>query len=392
MSNLRKCNPDKCPPENLNSKYVVECYSCHEKSHLPCYDIPQPVKKVFFQPNIVFVCDECIADKSPARKLAKQARSLVQSTLTPVGLSNSGTPSRPLGNEKGKKSKADAANFDATNNAIANLTSQIAKHTEQLKLLTQSVEHMDETVQDSALKQQESALKQHETFASVVASAVSSKPTYQPVFLDETLNLQKPSTSADVNRANLERTLDAAHKLALKNRTLVTGTIETSEHCLGKAVQPQTQKLHASNPTNNQRVNLPKSIYVSRLETSVKADDIVSYITKQTPNIDPSHISVRLLVKRDQDLKELTFVSFRLSCTEDLYDSLISPSFWPQHVRIGVFFEQQKQQQPKKQLGNFVSSRINELNKSSTTSDLIELEQQNSASKNDSIDPPITSK
>lgn len=187
----------------------------------------------------------------------------------------------------------------------------------------------------------------------------------------------KSSNSSDANRRNLDRNLDAAHKLALKNRQLCTGTIETSDHGLGNPVQPHKRNSQAVNRNKYQRISLPKSIYVSRLETTVTSDNIVNYIGDKVLSLDTSHIAVRLVVKKDQDLSELLFISYRLSCTEALYETFMSPTFWPSHVCIGEFVEQQ--QQRKKQLGDFKTSRINELaSKSPSAEDTMEVEQNSS--------------
>lgn len=46
-----------------------------------------------------------------------------------------------------------------------------------------------------------------------------------------------------------------------------------------------------------------------------------------------------MLVKKDQKLEDLTFISYRILCTENLYERLINSSFWPSHVFIGDFVE-----------------------------------------------------
>lgn len=50
-------------------------------------------------------------------------------------------------------------------------------------------------------------------------------------------------------------------------------------------------------------------------------------------------IDLRLLVKKDQNLEDLTFISYRLLCTEIIYQQLMESSFWPSHVFIGEFVD-----------------------------------------------------
>lgn len=100
--------------------------------------------------------------------------------------------------------------------------------------------------------------------------------------------------------------------------------------------------------------HLTKLIYISRLQTNVTADKITCYIKTKVPDLDEKNILLRMLVKKDQNLEELTFISFRLSCTEELYTKLIDSSFWPHHVMIGEFIERERKQN---NLGDFIVTK-----------------------------------
>lgn len=104
---------------------------------------------------------------------------------------------------------------------------------------------------------------------------------------------------------------------------------------------------------------MEKSVYVSRIDPSVTTDDLIEYIKNELPNVDVKHFLPCLLVKKVQDLEELSFVSFRLQCTEALYSELISPDFWPNHVMIGEFVEKPSDKRAK--IGDFIAQKINEL-------------------------------
>lgn len=61
----------------------------------------------------------------------------------------------------------------------------------------------------------------------------------------------------------------------------------------------------------------------------------VAYLRENVPDI-TDDISLRLLVKKNQDLQELTF---RLNCDDGLLNRLSDPSYWPAHVMISEFVE-----------------------------------------------------
>lgn len=67
--------------------------------------------------------------------------------------------------------------------------------------------------------------------------------------------------------------------------------------------------------------------------------NISDYINEKIPHIAADDFAVRLLVKKDQQLDKLTFVSFRILCTDILYNKLKDPDFWPLGIRIGDFIE-----------------------------------------------------
>lgn len=303
---------------------MAQCFSCNGKSHLPCYDILQPAVKVFTSPNIVFVCDECLTDRSPVRK---QTKGLLQATLSTGDLSISNTPTRQVGQKLVGKQAKD----DATAKQLRDLTSQIVNNTKHLIALKDSIVQMDTTVRDCASKQETNF------------SNVNSTLTMNKEAIDSMVAGAAEKTSlgqVDFINCDNVRELDAQKKIALKKRTLTAGTFASSDHGLGNAVELRTR-----NPRNQQaknlhdanRVVLTKSIFVSRLQTNVTVQNIVSYINKNAPSVDSSHFQVRMLVKKDQDLNELSYISFRLSCTDDLYGSFMAPSFWPPHVLIGEF-------------------------------------------------------
>lgn len=78
--------------------------------------------------------------------------------------------------------------------------------------------------------------------------------------------------------------------------------------------------------------HLTKSIYISRLETTVTSDKIMKYIKNKLPELNETDIALRMLVKKGQVLDELTFSSYRLHCTEENCSTFLDSSFWPEHV------------------------------------------------------------
>lgn len=138
-------------------------------------------------------------------------------------------------------------------------------------------------------------------------------------------------------------------KTIFKNRNLTSGTKDVSHHGLGGPVEVNT--------VQSNRIRLTSSIYISRLQTNVTNANITSFIKDNIPSFKDEDMYLRLLVKKDQDINELSFVSYRLSYTPQLYKQLIDPSFWPSHVKIGEFIERPRENSNSNKMGSFLSTR-----------------------------------
>lgn len=156
-------------------------------------------------------------------------------------------------------------------------------------------------------------------------------------------------------------------KTAVQNRQLMTG--KSNKTGLGKAVtmKPANGALSedAAKRNANQRPKLTEHIFVSKLEPSVTTDELIDYVKECIPDVSEEHFSVYMLVKKEQQLDKLSFVSFRVSCTSELHKQLFDPSFWPGHVSIGPFYNNPR---PKKiQLGAFITTNGTETRKEAIT-------------------------
>lgn len=125
-------------------------------------------------------------------------------------------------------------------------------------------------------------------------------------------------------------------KIQFKNRVLVPGTAGNVDHGLGDSVS--VNKTKRTSPY----AHLVKSIYISRLQPTVTIEKITDYVKKKMPELKTNDISLRMLVKKDQKLDELTYISYRLACTEELYSKFMESEFWPAHVMIGEFIERER--------------------------------------------------
>lgn len=102
---------------------------------------------------------------------------------------------------------------------------------------------------------------------------------------------------------------------------------------------------------------LSKSIYVSRVSTSVTQDKMVSFIEKHSDMKKNTDFKCSLLVKKGADLSLLTFVSFKIDVTVDHFDRLMQENFWPKGIQIRPFVPKERKSV---NLGDFLNSSGNE--------------------------------
>lgn len=267
-----------------------------------------------------------------------------QLNLTPKNSSQAKLIANPSGGLSMSANKSDTqriSNISKVSNAkieslIVNLSNQLNDNTKRLNENTIVISNLKKSVDSvhgtltNPDKSRENQIRvgvpSKQSFARILAGTQIPNNTH-------THDLSTPirpklTTKTTQNSAKIE---EAKIKIAMKNRALKHGTSTVEMHGLGKPV-PVIE-----------RQNVPKivwkSIYVSRMSTDVTCDQIVNHIKSNVPDIDEKSFKVHMLVKKDQPLDKLSYISFRVACVESLYSKLCDPSFWPSHVLIGDFVE-----------------------------------------------------
>lgn len=105
------------------------------------------------------------------------------------------------------------------------------------------------------------------------------------------------------------------------------------------------------------RPMLKHSIYVSRVSTTVTPDKMISYVEKHTDMKKNINFKCSLLVKKDADLNNLTFVSYKIDVTDEFMDQLMQESFWPKGIQIRLFVPKERKST---QIGDFLNLSENE--------------------------------
>lgn len=314
MSEGKSCSRDDCPVGHTHKDYTTKCGKCGNVLHLMCIGINRKTAEVIFHPNIRLFCNKCA--KNGAEKSSKVSSKQMIETSTAY--------SSPQSTNSSATNVLSTAKMDSmikllnqVHNVVTDTNAKLVAHVASSQTYADTLKQVKELSANTNEKLVE-AKKNSKSFSSVV----SSKPKEFPP-----LNAQTPKRRRE-NDTPVKKFPD---------RKLIAGTGADQSHGLGGTVVSSKPKRARASPSPYERLN--KFIYVSRLQTDVTAEKVTEYIRSKMPEMNDADISLRLLVKKDTNLSELTFVSFRLACTEAHYEQLMDPSFWPAHVMIGEFLE-----------------------------------------------------
>lgn len=351
MATRGKSHPEVCQPTNINVNTTVDCHTCKGKFHLPCFDIIQPASKLFVSPNIVFLCDDCLTscENSPKRKGAKSPKVLKQTVLSQkAGILSSQTT--PVGTMSKKP---------VSNEHLRMLIEKLSKKCDSsFASLKTSVDSVHDTISSNKIQIDESLKKNDADLSSVTKTIVEKldtfekKQSFSQVLSASLSSKQKPSVSSPAIKP-LRQTSSVASKAVTKSNPvankykscpLISGTNEVISQHIGKEVTITKRKRKNSTTTAiDARPKLSKAVYVTRFQPGVTVDGVMMYLNSQIPDLVENKVAIRMLVKKDQDVNELQFISFRISCTEDLFPKLSEPAFWPSYIKMREFvFEPKK--------------------------------------------------
>lgn len=329
----RKCSREDCPKQNVISDYTVNCYSCNCQIHLMCYDIVTPIKAIFVNKNIVMVCVECLESNkegtspNPKRKQPNLFQRTID-TSNPALLSMSppiiSTPSNK--NSTAKQSQQIQA-------VIETLVQKIETNTATIVGLKTSVDSMHGTVSQQKEVVDESIRAHNENISSIKTSLHQThsfiqsvkKPTYAKVVSGAKTGHNR---NADTPKSSRTQGNNGLSKTKTPSAVAAAGTVNK---VIGKPLSPEKprQKIVKKMPE--------KAIWIGRLHRDTTENDISSYIKNELNITNADQLEIRKLVKKDRDLSEYSFVSFRIACSDEMFNALLDVNKWPSYSQIREF-------------------------------------------------------
>lgn len=334
MAPMRKCSNESCPPEIVLDNNVVVCHYCKCMIHLSCYGVEKKPEEIFVVANVVMLCNECIdtlkEDSSPKRKQPNPT-SLIQRTLdvkNPIlSLSKTSLNSTPPKTATVKQDQKMHA-------VIESLVLKLDDNTATIANLTKSVDSMKVVV------------TQQET---VIASTIKANITSIKDTLHRTTTEPNSTTKKDTYANIIKRTYERHNETPKSSRqhrtprTMKPVATGTSSKVIGKPPSPNT--LQPATQRNNKSNRMPsreKAVWVSRLQRDTTEEDMNLYIKDTIGITSAEKYNVRRLVKKDRELSSYNYISFRVTCTTDIFETLLDSTNWPSYCFIREFEMEQK--------------------------------------------------
>lgn len=139
---------------------------------------------------------------------------------------------------------------------------------------------------------------------------------------------------------------------------------------------------------------LTKAIHVSGFHPDTKTDELAEYIIAHSNVTEKTNFNCFKLIKKDQDISKMSFISFKINVTPDDFEKFINVDIWPEQINIREFVTMTP---PKPMLGQFLQRQSPSKISPSQQSKIQKVDPTNESKNNiaieiDSQSPPIKTK
>lgn len=160
------------------------------------------------------------------------------------------------------------------------------------------------------------------TYATVLQSKLVVKP-----------QLSSSTTTPSKRKRDTEIALiENASQSVIQKAKIPTPKKGTKIAQIGKPLEIRTIEPKKTNP-------LTKSIRIAGLHPETTTEEVDKYIIENSPVTDTTKFKCFKLVKKDQDVSKMSFVSFKINVSPDDFDKLIDVNIWPSYVNIREFVQ-----------------------------------------------------
>lgn len=102
-------------------------------------------------------------------------------------------------------------------------------------------------------------------------------------------------------------------------------------------IQPQNDSIQSPRTTTSSPFDTLKVLYVSKLHPSTTEEDIVNYLLRNNVIKSAEEASCKMLVSPGVNIGMLSFISFKITVSSKLFDSMFKAEVWPKDVIFREF-------------------------------------------------------
>lgn len=361
------CSRDDCNPSNTAGP-KASCVKCNKQCFLQCYGIEKysndfvkitinDATVIFETSNINFVCANCdtkgvIVTSKPK---PKPKTSTTQTPSTP----SSKDQHKQLLTEIKVLLKVNGKKIDDVKEIVEEGRSNSTKSGKTIDEVKQIVQENHSVSKGIFNKMTRPALSSTTPRASPIRPQKTNDSDY-PSFSE--ILKRRPATQHKTPLAN-KRKRDEIELVNMKTSETVarvklpeTKTGKKNQ-MIGKPIEPKPMYKKLANP-------MTKSIWVSGVHPETTTEEIGEYIVNNTSVTDKTKFKCTKLVKKDQDMSKMSFISFKIDVSPDDFDLLIDPEQWPSTVKIREFI---KLSPPKTTFGRFLPGSPSQISPAAKT-------------------------
>lgn len=314
-----KCKKLVCPQDNVKGP-KVNCLKCNTCCYLLCFGFErgptieknETVKKIV-DGNVVVMFPSCIAFVCCGNEVSSEE---IRGKLK-------------LPKVRDSSSKGRASNV--SNDAMANEMKSIKELLTSIKKATDTNTAEIAEIKSLSTKTEANVKKATELNAMNCASPA---PRRSPAMSYVQAFKERAATKSSLSVTPGKR--QRSDSPPRQRMTLPPPKVGKKMNIAGLSVVPKRERKIDEKP------KFEKAIWLSRLSPNTTEEEIIDFITANTPVTDKTKMNVHKLVKKDADLSLLNFVSFKVELNVTDFDVLNDPEVWPEHVMVREFMQASK--------------------------------------------------
>ncbi|XP_062560504.1 uncharacterized protein DDB_G0280205-like isoform X2 [Armigeres subalbatus] len=171
------------------------------------------------------------------------------------------------------------------------------------------------------------------TTATATATTSSTSTAKRPYTSTASANTATRNIASVVTSAGANSTLATT---ATNRRTVPAASSSGTNSVITENCRLRVVNRNHRRDTRNLTADHLKSFYVTPFDVEQTEDDIVEYL-RETINVGESSLKCVKLVPRNKDISELSFISFKVSVSDNLVPFVNDKFYWPESVEVREF-------------------------------------------------------